>query len=205
MKSQATSTAAPATPLAVLKLKGIEIGMGLFMSWSKLHYRLRRPWGGKLGFIDHITIPCRDLRVAEEFYVGLLAARVMLRIDEPMLRRMGRPAEEIAESVHLSLAFGSGARLDLFQAPDGQPPYRSPHPHIALRVSAGEMLRWKARLNARGVPTFGPTRLGPPGQASLYFNDPSGNHLEIVTLGFTGETLVGAPDMDVLPYEWKPS
>jgi len=29
----------------------------------------------------------------------------------------------------------------------------------------------------------GPTRPGPPGQASFYFNDPFGNHLELVTLG----------------------
>jgi catechol 2,3-dioxygenase-like lactoylglutathione lyase family enzyme len=118
---------------------------------------------------------------------------------------MGRPAEEIAESVHLSLAFGSGARLDLFETPTGSPPPSASHPHIAFRVSPDEMLRWKARLNDRGVPTFGPTRLGPPGQASLYFNDPSGNHLELTTLGFTGETPVGAPDMEVLQYEWRRS
>ncbi|WP_437610109.1 hypothetical protein WMF20_01680 [Sorangium sp. So ce834] len=48
----------------------------------------------------------------------------------------------------------------------------------------------------------GPTRLGPPGQASLYFNDPFGNRLELVTLGFTGEIPVGAPDVSALEYTW---
>ena len=67
------------------------------------------------------------------------------------------------------------------------------------------MLRWRERLNDAGVPTFGPTRLGPPGQASLYFNDPFGNHLELVTHGFVPEIPIGPPDMASLDYEWRPS
>ncbi len=66
-----------------------------------------------------------------------------------------------------------------------------------------EMLRWKKRLNDAGIPTYGPTRLGPPGQASLYFNDPSGNHLELVTHGFVPVIPVGPPDMKALAYEWR--
>ena len=58
------------------------------------------------------------------------------------------------------------------------------HPHHAFRVSPGQMLAWKARLEAAGVLTEGPLQLGFPGQASLYFDDPDGNHLELVCHGF---------------------
>ena len=43
---------------------------------------------------------------------------------------------------------------------------------------------------------------GPPGQASLYFNDPSGNHLEVTTMGYTGDIEVGAPRMSRLSYAY---
>ena len=39
---------------------------------------------------------------------------------------------------------------------------------------------------SEGVPIEGPLRLGPPGQASIYFNDPFGNRLEITCFGFAG-------------------
>ena len=50
----------------------------------------------------------------------------------------------------------------------------------------------------------GPTQAGPPGQASFYFNDPFGNHLEIVTVGFTSAVLpIGVPDRTRLNYVWQ--
>ena len=57
------------------------------------------------------------------------------------------------------------------------------------------MLKWKARLESQGVPTQGPLQLGPPGQASLYFNDPFGNHLELECMGFTKPIPVRPPEM----------
>ncbi len=49
--------------------------------------------------------------------------------------------------------------------------------------------------------TDGPLQLGPPGQASLYFNDPFGNHLELECLGFSKPIPIRAPDMAQLA--WK--
>jgi hypothetical protein len=50
----------------------------------------------------------------------------------------------------------------------------------------------------------GPTRPEPPGQASFYFNDPFGNHLELVTLDFVASDLpVGVPDRSRLDYRWS--
>jgi hypothetical protein len=60
------------------------------------------------------------------------------------------------------------------------------HPHFAFRVPPRALLKWQARLTAGGGLTDGPLQLGPSGQASLYFNDPFGNHLEIACLGFSG-------------------
>lgn len=142
-----------------------------------------------------MTLPCHDLLAAERFYAGLLGGRVMLRIDEAFLRRMGRPADEITRGRHLSIVFDAGPRLDLFESREGQPPPLADHPHVAFTVAPRDMLRFQARLHAAGVRTDGPRRLGPRGQASLYFNDPFGNHLELTAIGFSGELPVGAPTM----------
>jgi catechol 2,3-dioxygenase-like lactoylglutathione lyase family enzyme len=153
--------------------------------------------------LDHVTIPCRDLRVAEEFYLGVLGGRVLLRVDEAFLRSVGRFQDADAGAIHTSVVFSGGARIDLFIQRDGQPPPLAGHPHLAFAVSPRQMRRWRNRLNEAGVPTFGPTRLGPPGQASLYFNDPFGNHLELVALGFVPDIPIGAPDMASLAYQWR--
>jgi hypothetical protein len=47
-------------------------------------------------------------------------------------------------------------------------------------------------------------RPGPPGQASFYFNDPFGNHLDLITLGFVAHDLEpGVPDRSGLNYVWR--
>jgi hypothetical protein len=66
------------------------------------------------------------------------------------------------------------------------------------------MMKWKKKLDDRGIPSDGPIQLGPPGQASLYFNDPSGNHLEIVTLGFGIAVPVRPPETARLAWNRKP-
>jgi catechol 2,3-dioxygenase-like lactoylglutathione lyase family enzyme len=195
-------TPGPTPPvLRFMRAKGMALGMGLFNTWARLRHRLR--FGLRVRHLDHITIPCRDLAVAEAFYVGVLGARVMLRVNEDFLRRMGREKDAATGAVHTSVVFDGGSRVDLFVQPDGVPPASAGHPHYAFHVSPRAMLKWKARLNARGVPTFGPTRLGPPSQASLYFNDPFGNHLELVTVGFMQDIPVGPPEMTALAYEWR--
>jgi catechol 2,3-dioxygenase-like lactoylglutathione lyase family enzyme len=169
--------------------------------WARARHRFG--FGPRVRHLDHVTIPCRDLRVAEDFYIGLLGARVLMRIDQAFLRKVGRFDDADKGAIHTSIVFSGGARLDLFVQPDGQPPPKAGHPHIAFHVPPAELLGWRERLNAAGVPTYGPTQLGPPGQASLYFNDPSGNHLELVTHGFVPEIPVGPPDMNALAYKWR--
>ncbi|MCL2393440.1 MAG: VOC family protein [Acidimicrobiaceae bacterium] len=166
-----------------------------FFGWHKLRHRLRGGFGLRVRSIDHVTLPCTDLEAAERFYVGLLGAQVMLRVDAEFMRRMGRPPEEADRGTHISVVFDRGPRLDLFHYGQGQPPPLADHPHVAFGISPRQMVAWKAKLHHAGVPTDGPLRLGPRGQASLYFNDPSGNHLELTALGFRGPLPVGAPTM----------
>ena len=192
---------------AKLLHKLIAPAVSTYLAAVRLAYRLKRPWTGKLGHLDHITIPCHDAQIAEEFYVGLLGAQIVNRIDRRLLRQIGWRDTDIDQNLaeHLSLTFAGGPRLDLFVYPQGAPARSAPmHPHIAITVSPREFLHWKRRLEERGVVVAGPTRPGPPGQASFYFNDPFGNHLELVTLGFVACDLpVGVPDRSRLDYQWS--
>ena len=206
--SSITDTAMPSTlPLGEkLRRKLIGVGVSWYLASMRMVYRLRPPWRGKLRHLDHITIPCHDGEIAEEFYVGLLGAQVVNRIDRALLERIGWREMDIAQNAaeHLSVTLAGGPRLDLFVYPQGAPSASAPmHPHIALSVAPGKFLAWKRRLEERGVTVAGPTRPGPPGQASFYFNDPFGNHLEVVALGFVASDLpVGVPDRSHLSYRW---
>jgi catechol 2,3-dioxygenase-like lactoylglutathione lyase family enzyme len=189
------------TTTLFFRAKGTSLAMLAMNAWARARHRMGL--GMRVRGLDHVTLPCHDLRVAEQFYVGLLGARVLMRVDEAFLRRVGRAEDADAGAIHTSLVFSGGPRVDLFIQGDGQPPPAAGHPHHAFFVAPGQILAWKARLEDAGVPTYGPTRLGPPGQASLYFNDPSGNHLELVTHGFVPDIPVGPPDMASLRYDWK--
>jgi catechol 2,3-dioxygenase-like lactoylglutathione lyase family enzyme len=207
MTSTARHTRLRSADRALRKLIGI--GARAFTTWYRLAYRLASPRFGKLRGVDHITIPCQDLRVAEDFYVGLLGARVALRLDADRLQRLGWSPEDIEanRASHLQLTLAHGPHLDVFEYPQGVPSSAAPmHPHIALTVSPRHFLGWIERLRTHGVIVAGPTRPGPPGQASVYFNDPFGNHLELVTVGFAAHELpIGVPDRSQLDYRWTGS
>ncbi len=182
------------------------IGFG-FAAWT-LALRARRVLGSlgspRLRGIDHITIPVHDLAVARRFYCEILGAIHMMTIDDAALQKYGRPpAPNQGNGVHhVSVLLGGQTRIDLFLQSDGQAKAELGHPHYAFRIPPAEMRVWKQRIESRGIPTEGPLQLGPPGQASLYFNDPSGNHLEVTTMGYTGAIEVGAPRMSRLSYTY---
>jgi catechol 2,3-dioxygenase-like lactoylglutathione lyase family enzyme len=140
-----------------------------------------------LGALEHITIPVKDLVAAREFYCDVLGAAYLMTVDDHTLRRFGRPpAENNGEGAHhVSVYMGGATRLDLFLQSTGQPSATAGHPHFAFKVSPRNLRKWQLLLAAKGIPSDGPLQLGPPGQASLYFNDPFGNHLEMTCLGFS--------------------
>lgn len=164
---------------------------------SQGRVRLRRRLCGlirpQVGAVDHLTIPVHDLQLAQRFYCDILGADYFMKVDDETFRRYGRPpAPQDGEgSHHVSVFLGGTTRVDLFLQHSGQPPSGAGHPHIAFHVPPRHLLKWKADLESHGIPTEGPLQLGPPGQASLYFNDPFGNHLEFTCLGFSASCRTG--------------
>jgi catechol 2,3-dioxygenase-like lactoylglutathione lyase family enzyme len=172
----------------MLQHKLIAVGFTGWTWWVRLR-RALFGWGRpRLRALDHVTIPVRDLAAARRFYCDLLGASHLMTVDDETFKRFGRPpAPNKGEGAHhLSLYLEGATRIDLFLQQDGQALSSLGHPHFAFRVPARDLLTWQARLAAAGVPSDGPLQLGPPGQASIYFNDPFGNHLEIACLGFCG-------------------
>lgn len=168
---------------------------------NMLFLRLGRVAGARgkprIRSLDHVTIPVHDLETAHRFYCDLLGGALLAKIDNDFFQKVGRPLQEAdAQGVfHISVLFGGPTRVDLFQQRYGQAEPAEGHPHYAFAVTPRDLPKWKARLSAQGIPCDGPLQLGPPGQASLYFNDPFGNHLELTTMGFGEAIQVRPPEM----------
>lgn len=150
----------------------------------------------------HLTLPVHSLEVAEQFYVSLLGAKLVRKFDrETFLRMRPERAHEVDADnspLHLAVLFHDAPELHLFLQKNRSKPVPAPHPHLAMNVDADELDRCMERLRDAGVPFDGPRRLGPPGHASVYFTDPFGNLLELVTLGYAGAVREGPPDVAVL-------
>jgi catechol 2,3-dioxygenase-like lactoylglutathione lyase family enzyme len=155
----------------------------------------------------HLTLPVHDLEVAERFYVDVLGAQVAGRFDRETFLRLrpdrAREADADNSPFHVELRFGDAPELHLFLQRNRARPTPAPHPHIALSVRPQDLDTFHARLRAAGVLTDGPRRLGPPGHGSIYFADPFGNTLELVTMGYRGKVTDGPPDVSVLG--WDPA
>lgn len=189
--------------LSTLRNQMIRLAFYLHARWIRLRRTLRQLGRPRIGVLDHVTIPVRDLAVARKFYCDVLGAAYAMTVDDETFKRFGRPpAANGGEGAHhVSVYLGGETRVDLFLQSSGQPPATKGHPHYAFRVPPRHLLKWKALLESRGVPTEGPLQLGPPGQASLYFNDPFGNHLELECMGFSKPIPIRPPVMTNLV--WK--
>jgi catechol 2,3-dioxygenase-like lactoylglutathione lyase family enzyme len=166
------------------------IGWGFHAwAWSVRVQRLLGALGQpRLRGLEHLTIAVTDLAEARRFYCEVLGGRVMMVVDDAFLAKLDRPpAPDNGEgSHHVSVYLGGTTRVDLFLQHAGQPALTIGHPHYAFAVPARDLPAWQRRLAAAGAAIDGPLRLGPPGHASIYFNDPFGNHLEITCMGYTG-------------------
>jgi catechol 2,3-dioxygenase-like lactoylglutathione lyase family enzyme len=189
--------------LTAIRNQMIRLAVHLWSRSIRAQRTLRHLGRPRIGMLDHVTIPVTDLVLAREFYCEVLGAAYAMTVDDETLTRFGRPpAPNGGEGAHhVSVYLGGSTRVDLFLQSTGQPAAASGHPHYAFRVPARHLLKWKVLLESRGVPTDGPLQLGPPGQASLYFNDPFGNHLELECMGFSKPIPVRPPVMVNLA--WK--
>jgi len=179
-----------------VRVRLVGFGMKARVLWIRILHFLGNLGRPRVWRIDHVTVPVHDLDQARCFYCDVLGPFLM-RVDNEFFSRVGRPSVDPATpgAFHISVLFGGSTRVDLFLQNFGQAAPTQPHPHYAFRVLARDLPKWKARLEAMEVPTDGPLRLGPPGQASLYFNDLFGNHLELTCFGYAKEIPVRPPEM----------
>ncbi len=127
-----------------------------------------------LGGIHEAALYVDDLAVAERFW-----------------RRLGLQLIGKQEGRHVFFRAGSDLLL-LFDAraalqPGGVPPHGADGPgHVALDVPDHESLqRWRAHLELAGVEVEH-EQGWPSGGESVYFRDPAGNSVELITRGSWG-------------------
>jgi catechol 2,3-dioxygenase-like lactoylglutathione lyase family enzyme len=115
-----------------------------------------------------------DLDAAERFYGGVLG-----------LECIGKEAGR-----HIFYRAGNGVLLIFDPKQTSQPGSIPPHGasgpgHAALGIASEAMDAWRARLAERGVGIEREVHW-PRGGVSLYFRDPAGNSVELVTPGCWG-------------------
>ncbi|HET9933133.1 MAG TPA: VOC family protein [Polyangiaceae bacterium] len=150
---------------------------------------------------DAVKVPVADMDNAERFYVGALGAERLERFDAPtgVKRRASGAAAQKRRASPLSLRLGARARFDLCL----HEPSSSAAEAISLAVDGPELDALRAHLVSAGVPVDGPRGLGVEGHAALYFIDPFGNRVELVTAEYPGSASLGSPSWETLAYEWR--
>lgn len=130
----------------------------------------------RLNRIVETALYVDDLERARDFYEEKLGLA-------PLLKTKTLFAYDVGESSVL-LLFLRGASLKTQSSGDGSiPPHDGNGPlHIAFAIDAGELAAWEARLNQLGIAVEGHMRWD-RGSKSLYFRDPDGHMLELVTPG----------------------
>jgi catechol 2,3-dioxygenase-like lactoylglutathione lyase family enzyme len=128
----------------------------------------------KIEAIVETAVYVDDLDAAEAFYRDVLGLEVMSR-------EAGR---------HVFFRVGDGVLLifapDSTLKGDTLPPHGARGPgHFALGVRAGTLDDWRQRLEAHGVAVEQEVEW-PRGGRSIYFRDPSGNSVELITPGLWG-------------------
>lgn len=127
--------------------------------------------------IHHVAYRCSDSRKTVEFYTKVLGARFNAAVR-------GRTRhEDQSEMLHTFFQLEDGSHIAFFELPALESQGWDPHTprwvqHIAFRVANKEIqAELKQKLEAHGVEVDGPKN--GPTCCSIYFEDPSGNRLEL--------------------------
>jgi catechol 2,3-dioxygenase-like lactoylglutathione lyase family enzyme len=116
-----------------------------------------------------------DLAAAEIFYTTVLGLKVIGQ-------EAGRHVFFQAGANQVLLAF----RAETTRKGDHLPAHGATGPgHFALGIEATDLAAWRQRLEDRGIPIEREVTW-PRGGRSLYFRDPAGNLVELVTPGIWG-------------------
>jgi catechol 2,3-dioxygenase-like lactoylglutathione lyase family enzyme len=130
----------------------------------------------KVSGIKETCLSVTDLDRSEAFYRELL--------ELPVIEGDARfRALNVADG-QLLLLFARGQSSQAMQLPGGAiPPHEaSGQSHIAFAIAAEELEAWKARLAEKRV-ALESTVTWPRGGTSLYFRDPDGHLVELLTPG----------------------
>jgi catechol 2,3-dioxygenase-like lactoylglutathione lyase family enzyme len=130
----------------------------------------------KLGRVLETALYVDDLQRAAAFYERVLG---LVSISKDSRFR----AYDVGGTSVL-LLFKRGATLETVHLPGGTiPPHDGHGPiHLAFAVGGNELPVWEERLGQHGVAIEGRTHW-PRGGHSVYFRDPDGHLLELVTPG----------------------
>lgn len=120
---------------------------------------------------------CDDLAATSAFYADLFKLPVM--VEDP-----SRFCALDVGGVSVLLLFQRGSTLEPTHAHDGIiPPHDGIGPvHIGFSIAAAEYDAWKSELERRAIPIVSETTWKRGGR-SLYFHDPDGHVVELLTPG----------------------
>lgn len=129
-----------------------------------------------LSDLKETSLYVEDLNRAKSFYTSVLGLRVLVE-DERFC------ALDVA-TMHILLLFLRGASLRETQLPGGIiPPHDGTGPlHVAFAVTSQELPVWETHLQANKVEILSHVSW-PRGGRSIYFRDPDGHMLELLTPG----------------------
>ncbi len=131
--------------------------------------------------IHHSAYRCRDAEETRAFYEDVLGLPLAAALEEEREPGSGRKNP----FVHIFFKLGDGNYIAFFDAPASAAPnsFDLVHGfdrHVAFEAADEAALKaWQDKLNATGVPCFGPIDHG--FVKSVYFSDPNGLPLEITT------------------------
>jgi catechol 2,3-dioxygenase-like lactoylglutathione lyase family enzyme len=130
----------------------------------------------QLGRVLETALYVDDLDRAARFYESVLQLTNLSKDSRFRAYDVG--------GVSVLLLFKRGGTLQTVHLPGGTiPPHDGHGPlHMGFAIGADELPAWEARLGAHGVAIEGRTDW-PRGGHSIYFRDPDGHLLELVTPG----------------------
>lgn len=154
--------------------------------------------------VHHSAFRCRDAEETRKFYediLGLPLKAALVFEEEP---GSGRPLPYM----HLFFQLGDGNYVAFFDVPGGAHEGKFKMKwgmdlHFAMEVATfDEMMAFKARLDAAGVPCFGP--IDHHFVHSIYFYDPNGVNVEITVRDRQHDAIMAAEAADArrIMAEW---
>lgn len=135
-----------------------------------------QPDGPTIRGIVETALYVADLDRAERFYRRVLGSDVL--VSDERLRALSAGADQVL------LLFLRGASNESMHLPGGTIPAHDGdgHLHVALAIDRDDLTAWRSHLADCGVAVES-TMEWPRGGTSLYFRDPDGHLVELVTPG----------------------